>query len=319
MLKDNGEFDLPLFIDVIHRWVQVLDKSVDLAGYPSKELSETTMQFRDIGLGYCGMGALLMRLGYPYDSENGRLLAALITAVLTSTAYLRSAMLAEKYSSYPAFRDNETEHLKILELHHKHLMRLANKDKLKKDALFTELARVASGNFRIAHDIASKSGLRNAQLTVIAPTGTIGITMDCETTGIEPLFALETVKSLAGGGSLKQESESVKIAAYNLGMSEEKAKKRYPELFATAVGDNALTPQAHVDMVAAIQPFISGGISKTVNLPHSAEVSDIDDIYKRAFFAGVKCISVYRDGCKSQPLKENECKTCGDDEACDIR
>ena len=307
---DGDLFDIEKFVRCVKRWVVVLDNSIDLAGYPSKEIAATTHRFRDIGLGYCGLGALLMRLRLPYDSETGRLLTSLITSLMTAVSYLQSSLLAERTKPYPAFHDNRHHHLNVLNKHIDAFNELrygSSPDHL--GDLMEELFNANDYYWQEAFDQARVNGLRNAQLTVIAPTGTIGITMDAETTGIEPVFALETTKSLAGGGTLRQTVKSVQIARSKTKVSDD------DPLFATAVGNNVLSPDAHVNMVAAAQPFVSGGISKTVNLPASSTVEDIDQIYRRAYKLGIKCISIYRDGSKSQPLTA-DCKKCGDDEAC---
>ena len=309
---DTDSFAVTNFIECVKRWTEVLDNSIDLAGYPSKEIAETTYRFRDIGLGYCGLGALLMRLRLPYDSENGRLLTSLITSLMTAVAYLQSAKLAKQNKPYPAYHSNKPHHIDILCKHWEAFQ------EVRQDACPEHLVDLTEELFNAneyywgeAYKLTREYGLRNAQLTVIAPTGTIGITMDSETTGIEPVFALETTKSLAGGGTLRQTVKSVQIARSKTRVSDD------DPLFATAVGENVLSPEAHLDMVAAAQPFVSGGISKTVNLPASSTVKDIDRIYRKAYKLGIKCISIYRDGSKEQPLTA-DCKKCGDGEVCEL-
>lgn len=308
-------FNIDDFVETTRRWVDVLDMSIDLAGYPSREIAETTYQFRDIGLGFCNLGALLLRLTLPYDSETGRLLASLLSSLLTGVAYLRSAERAELMGHYPAYPLNKHSHLDILNRHYDAMTSLNHEDVLPNvKQLVDDLTSACTLTWSEALRFAERHGLRNAQLTVIAPTGTIGLTMDCETTGIEPIFAINTVKELAGGGQLNQTAKSVDIAKSLLTY---KPDVKTDPLFKTAVGPNALSPQAHVNMVAAIQPHVSGGISKTVNLPATATVKDIANIYYLAYKSGIKCISVYRDGSKSQPLTA-DCKKCGDDEACEL-
>ena len=295
-----------------YRWTDVLNRSIDLAGYPSKAIAEGAYRYRDIGLGFCGLGALLIRLGMPYDSVCGRETASLIAAVINASAYKQSAMLAATDGSYPAFADNRDEHLQVLVKHQSGLSNTPVSD----NALIDELHQRSTRLYREAIDLGYKHGFRNAQLTVIAPTGTIGITMDSETTGIEPLFAINTNKELAGGGSLQQQPPSIQYAISRFGYDVIDDPEH--SIFQTAVGENALSPEAHVAMVAEVQRHVSGGISKTVNLPSSATIDDIDKIYRLAYNSGVKCISVYRDGSKSQPLTDNDCKTCGEDEVCPI-
>ena len=318
----NDSFAIREYVECIRRWVEVLDNSIDLAGYPSKEIAETTHRYRDIGLGYCGLGSLLMRLRLPYDSEDGRLLTSLLTSLLTAVSYERSAELADRHKVYPAYRPNRPEHLAVLSKHRQAFRALKETDC--PDHLHNIIEELFDANeyhWGQASDKASRHGLRNAQLTVIAPTGTIGITMDAQTTGIEPLFDLAVTKTLAGGGQLHQESDCVDEVLTKLKVkSVDQVEDRYRPIFATAVdngGGEVLSPEAHLMMVACAQPFISGGISKTVNLPSSATVDDVDRLYRKAYNLGIKCISVYRDGSKSQPLT-SECKKCGDDESCEI-
>ena len=319
----NGDnlFDIEKFIDVAKRWTSVLNRSIDLAGYPSRPLAYNAREYRDIGLGYCGLGALLMRLCVPYDSDEGRSIAGAIASLMTATAYRQSALLAKNFNSYPAY--DSSSHLAIVERHYNAIL-----DSKCVGDLAQSIREKAIYNWAEVIDIAKQYGIRNAQLTVIAPTGTIGITMDCETTGIEPVYDKMTTKTLAGGGTLVTASESFAIAQRKLNIpvgtlsKEEVEKAMYHPVFATAVDDthgNYLSPYAHVNMVAAVQPHISGGISKTVNLPNSATIDDIDRIYTHAHRSGVKCISVYRDGSKSQPLESgDDCQRCGTDEGCEI-
>ena len=297
-LLEGDRFNHEMFCKLVQRWVRVLDRSVDLAGYPTKDIAIGAMMNRDIGLGYCGLGALLMRLGIRYDSDEGRAMASGITALMNAVAYQESAYLAKESGSYPNYKYNGDAHLNVLNCHWlfaKHIE--AEDDK-------HPLMKLAQKYYVGAIELAKNYGLRNAQLTVIAPTGTIGLTMDAETTGIEPLFALSTSKELAGGGHIKQVAESVQIA---------QERGYSPDVIQTAIDVNQVSPEGHVKMLAAVQHHISGGISKTVNLPNKATVEDVADIYKMAWQMGVKCVAVYRDGSKAQPLTA-ECKSCGDGE-----
>ena len=308
LLGDDGQFNYLEFANLVKRWTRVLDKSVDLAGYPTAEIAEGAHNYRDIGLGYCGLGALLIRLGVPYDSDEGRLIAQSITALMNAVAYNESTVLAQESGSYPQFNKNAEDHKFVLYRHWGNLPDQYSQSELpNRLSAFIKTIELAEHYYDSAKSRAEHHGIRNAQLTVIAPTGTIGLTMDSETTGIEPLFDVTTSKELSGGGYLKQFSRSVEIAK----------ECGNEQAIQTAIGDHALPPLAHVKMLAAVQPHISGGISKTVNMPNDASVDDIDQIYMQAFEKGVKCVAVYRDGCKEQPLTA-ECKSCGDDEACDI-
>lgn len=316
LLPDNT-FAVDRFVFTVRRWIDVLDRSVDLAGYPTHDLAVGAYMFRDIGLGYCNLGSLLMRSLIPYGSKEGRTVAAAITSLMTAVAYARSTELARQLKPYP--RMTFDEHKKVVNKHFNYSKKLKVVDsKIKNLAVIIDTANEFWGQ---ALERGKDHGYRNAQLTVIAPTGTIGITMDAETTGIEPLYDAMVTKTLAGGGTIIQSADCFKYALNIYGArSIETVADNDKHIFATAVSDDGgaiLTPQEHVDMVAAVQPFVSGGISKTVNLPSSATIDDVDRIYRRAHGSGVKCMAVYRDGAKSQPLNAMECKTCGDD-VCEV-
>ena len=347
---NDDVFNVDKYLKVIRRWTDVLDKSVDLAAFPTKQIAVNAHRYRDIGLGYCNLGSLLMQLGVAYDSEAAQLLAGFLTAILTATAYVRSAELSEDLGCYPAYKDNKQDHLRVVDQHYQAMTELhgATSGLRRQKAIlgeryedlqgvFNHLRSVALNLWHKAVRYSTSYGVRNAQLTVIAPTGTIGLAMDAETTGVEPLFALTSVKTLAGGGTLTQASKSVGLGLSALGygpdvvadvtkhiqtdntiLGRRGVKKAHREVFQTAVGDNTLPTEAHIHMLAAVQPFVSGGISKTVNMPNSATVEDVDNTYQLAYKLGVKCVAVYRDGCKAQPLKQAECKTCGDDMSCTI-
>ena len=303
LLDDDGKFDYLELCNLVRRWVRVLDRSIDLAGYPTREIALGTHNCRDIGLGYCGLGALLMRLGLRYDSARGRTFASLVTSVLNSVAYDESTIIAEESKPYPHYERNADDHKSVLLRHWSNVTQPDNVW----DETTEKMRELTLRTYDSAIGRAKTHGIRNAQLTVIAPTGTIGLTMDAETTGIEPLFDVTTSKELSGGGYLTQFSRSVEIAK----------ERGYESAIQTAIGDRALPPMAHVKMLAAVQPHISGGISKTVNLPSTATVEDIAIVYGAAWQHGVKCVAVYRDGCKEQPLTA-DCKSCGDDESCEI-
>lgn len=317
----DNKFDCPAFVETVKRWVNVLDRSVDLAGYPARHIAYNACRFRDIGLGYCNLGAMLMRLLIPYGSAEGRIVASLVTSLMTGAAHVQSALLAKE--SGPYYHYSRDDHLGIVYRHHNEFTSVAEDD-YPDTELMRGLLEACSSIWDRAIALSEEHGLRNAQLTVIAPTGTIGITMDAETTGIEPLFSTMASKTLAGGGQLYQASESFSIAQRRLGIGKGQLTNDLMQnpVFAVAVDGahgNELTPDDHVNMLAAVQPHVSGGISKTVNLPRKATVGDIDRIYRRAHALGVKCIAVYRDGSKSQPLSPAECRTCGDDDGvCDL-
>ena len=339
---DELTFDSHGFIRAVELFITVLDSSVDLAGYPSKEICETTHQFRDLGLGYANLGGVLMSLGIPYDSAEGRYLAASITSLMTATAYCMSAKLAKDKGTYPAYELNRIDHQNVLSKHRSAHDSLFIDSWSVDNALIKKLIKQGEKMWKQAIYLTEKYGQRNAQTTVIAPTGTIALLMDCDTTGIEPAFALKATKQVAKQSSDKTSSTmtltigAVKHGLQRLGYDRLQVQKALDwvaerghlneddapismsdrPVFHTAM--HGLVPEAHIRMVGACQPFVAGGISKTINMPNEATVTDISNAYIMAYDKGLKCISIYRDGCKSQPLTATDCKTCGDDEACEI-
>src|SRR5271157_2693511 len=302
-------FDIESFKRAITLWTTVLDISVSLAGYPSETIAKKTLRYRTLGLGYTNLGALLMVMGVPYDSEHGRNVAHDITALLTGQAYLTSANLADRLGSFPAYNANRNVMKDVL---NKHYASLWNDCEDRKEDIFMEACNVWE-------NVYAQREFRNAQVTALAPTGTISLLMDCQTTGIEPDFALVKYKELAGGGNIKLVNQAVKQTLDNLGYEPAIRDKIInfigergsidgcnlvaPSNYSIFDCANDIKPSGHLELLAFVQPFISGGISKTINLPNSATVEDIKKIYYDAWRFGLKCVSVYRDGCKaSQPL-----------------
>ena len=288
-LSSNGDFNKSHFDHAVRIWTVILDISVSMASFPSAEIALGTYNYRTLGLGYANLGALLMRKGLAYDSDEGRKLASDITFNMHYSAYNTSNEIANELGTFPRWEKNQDPMREILR----------------------------------SHDIIPHStGYRNAQVTLLAPTGTIAIIMDCDTTGIEPAFSLKTHKKLAGGGFIDHVNLSVHHALITLGYNDKECadiktyigqfgnvhlcpylKPEHLPVFATAVGPNSLSPEAHVKMVAAVQPYLSGGVSKTVNMPHESTIQDVDKIYRLAHGLGLKSIAIYRDGCKlAQPL-----------------
>jgi ribonucleoside-diphosphate reductase alpha chain len=262
-----------LFAYDINIMITAMDIICGSADYPTKEIKEMTIDTRPLGLGFTNLGALLMMRGFPYASEEARDFAGLITRFMTHTAYKKSASLAEKLGSYPAFKDNKELNIDIAE-------------RLCGDSLLSDQIR--------------NSGLRNSQLTLLAPTGTISLLMDCDSFGIEPLFALKSFKRLSGGGSLEFEPNCVKFAKEKFGDS-------VTNLYQTA---NELSWKDHIDMLATCQRHLSGGISKTINMRNDSTIEDIKEAYMYAWKSGCKGITVYRDGSKNlQPLVDATKKT----------
>lgn len=264
---------------------------IDLADFPTEKIAAVTHKYRDLGLGYANLGALLMSMGVSYDSDQGRNVAAALTAILTASAYLVSMELADLHGPCDGFEFDGAS--RVIEQHTMYAHSSFD--------LGTPLtARARELWDRVETQYFSGKALRNSQMTVLAPTGTIGLLMGCDTTGVEPAFDLFTYKKLVGGGVIESYIEAVDTALKVLGIEDVEER---PDVFMTAAGRWPLSPESHVKMMAAIQPFISGAISKTVNMPNSATVEDIEKIHALAWTTGLKSIAVYRDGCKNaQPL-----------------
>ena len=300
---------------------------VDFSSYPTEKIALHSHSYRPLGLGFANLGSLLMRKGIAYDSDVARAWAAAITAAMTGSAYRTSSLLAQKQGPFKAYSKNKKSMLAVMKKHQRALNKidwslLPENFEIEITALWTDVL-----------NLGKKYGFRNAQATVIAPTGTIGLVMDCDTTGIEPDFSLIKYKKLTGGGEIKTVNQALPDALKNLGYASIQAKSiedyllknktivgaphlKYEHLnvFATAVGENSIRPEGHLLMMAAVQPFISGAISKTVNLPTSFSQDDISEIYKKAWKLGLKSVSVYRDGSKFvQPLstKPSDAKSTG--------
>jgi ribonucleoside-diphosphate reductase alpha chain len=303
-LNDDGSFRFDDFYHTVDIMITAMDITCSFSELPTRKLEENTRNLRQLGLGYSNLGAALMIQGMPYDSDEGRDWAASVTSLMTGRAYRRSVELASVLGSFEHYKDNEEAMGDVIQKHmnscqpgiiiagekssietnkiwHKALEQWDIEEKLLEEIY-------VAGN----HDI----GFRNSQVTVIAPTGTISFMMDCDTTGAEPLFAPITYKKLASGGMMEQVPKCYKIA-YSKCVNPEDGS--YPKLLQTATGNNPIPYQGHLNMVAAIQPHISGAISKTVNLPNDVTVDDIYDIYIGAWQQGLKCVSVYRDGSKA--------------------
>ena len=273
---------------------------IDHADFPTEKIAQTTHRYRDLGLGYANLGALLMSMGLSYDSEEGRSVAAGLTSLLTATGYSMSSAIAKIHGPYEAYEKEATQ---TVLSKHMHAALTLKKEEARSDFI-ADLHATAVNMWELSRELISKHGTRNAQISVLAPTGTIGLLMGCDTTGIEPAFDLITYKKLVGGGTIAANIESVETALRVLGIS---SVDQRPDVFQTAAGKYPLSPESHVKMMGAVQPFLSGAISKTVNLPNSATVEDIEDIHLLAWNLGVKSIAVYRDGCKAfQPLSSEK-------------
>jgi ribonucleoside-diphosphate reductase alpha chain len=310
--RDDGSFDTAGFESVVDTVFLAQEIVVGFSSYPTDEIGVNANAFRQLGLGYANLGALLMSNGMPYDSQEGRNVAASITALMTGRAYRRSAEIAAAMGPYEAYEKNREPHNKVMRMH-----RDASYE-IQGEGVDAELLEAARSEWDAAVEIGDEHGYRNAQATVLAPTGTISFLMDCDTTGIEPDFSLVKFKELVGGGSMTIVNRSVPMALRNLGYSEAEIaqieshinehntivgapglKQEDLPVFDVAVGERAISHTGHIDMMAATQPFLSGAISKTVNMPHSATIEDIADAYTRGWEGGLKALAIYRDGSKT--------------------
>ncbi len=322
-LRDDDTFDAPLFRRCVELIITAMDISICFADFPTEPIAETTRAYRQLGIGYANLGALLMAMGLGYDSDGGRALAASITSLMTGTSYKRSAELAGVVGPYEGYARNADAHKRVMRKH----------------AAATDAIRSVTDNDREVRKLATaawdavvktgeRNGFRNAQASVLAPTGTIGFMMDCDTTGIEPDFSLVKFKKLVGGGSMQIVNQTIPRALKKLGYAGETIeaivefiaehghvidapglRREHYEVFDTAMGERAIAPMGHVRMMAAAQPYISGAISKTVNLPETATVEEIADVYVQGWKLGLKALAVYRDNCKvGQPLSDAKAK-----------
>ncbi|GAA3127247.1 ribonucleoside-diphosphate reductase subunit alpha [Streptosporangium carneum] len=323
-LKDDNSFDVANFVKITELIITAMDVSITFADFPTEKIDKTTRAYRQLGIGYANLGALLMATGHAYDSEGGRAIAGAITSLMTGASYRRSAELAAVVGPYEGYARNADAHKRVM---HKHadanqaLRTLGGIDR----AVHTEASRQWADCLKLGE----KNGYRNAQASLLAPTGTIGLMMDCDTTGIEPDLALVKFKKLVGGGSMQIVNQTIPRALRQLGYQEEQVEAiveyiaahghvvdapglrlEHYEVFDCAMGERAIAPMGHVRMMAAAQPFLSGAISKTVNLPESATIEDIEQVYMEGWKLGLKALAVYRDNCKvGQPLSAAGKKT----------
>jgi ribonucleoside-diphosphate reductase alpha chain len=315
--REDGTFDIERFVRSVELVITAMDISICFADFPTEKIAEVTRAYRQLGIGYANLGALLMAGGLPYDSDAGRSLAGAVTSLMTGVAYRRSAELAAVVGPYDGYARNAEPHKRVMR---KHVA--ANDDLRAHGTVAAEMHREATRQWRQCLELGERNGYRNAQASLLAPTGTIGLMMSCDTTGIEPDLALVKFKKLVGGGSMQIVNQTVPEALRTLGYPEEQVEaiveyisehghvvnapslktEHYP-VFDCAMGERAIAPMGHVRMMAAVQPFLSGAISKTVNMPATATVSDIEDVYFQGWKSGLKAIAVYRDNCKvGQPL-----------------
>ena len=320
-LRDDGTFQAKEFARAVEFIITAMDISICFADFPTEPIGETTRNFRQLGIGYANLGALLMATGHAYDSDGGRALAASITSLMTGTAYKRSAELAGVVGPYNGYAQNADAHKRVMRKH---------------AAANDSVRVVGADDARILHEatkawqeclaLGEKNGYRNAQASVIAPTGTIGLMMDCDTTGLEPDLALVKFKKLVGGASMQIVNQTVERALRSLGYQEEQVeaiivhiaehgnvvdapglRQEHYSVFDCAMGERSISPMGHVKLMAAIQPFVSGALSKTVNLPAEATVEDVEQVYFEGWKLGLKALAIYRNNSKvGQPLQDKK-------------
>jgi len=323
-LNPDGSFDTDKFTKATELIFTAMDISICFADFPTEKIGETTRAFRQLGIGYANLGALLMAIGVPYDSEEGFALAGAITSLMTGASYRRSAELAGVVGPYEGYEKNKDGHTRIMNKHE-----AANSQVRAVSAIDAQVHEAATEQWALNTLIGSENGWRNSQASLLAPTGTIGFMMDCDTTGIEPDFSLVKYKKLSTGGSMQIVNQTIPFALHRLGYSQETIeaivdhistnghvvdapglKQEHYAIFDTAIGIRAIEPMGHVRMMAAVQPFLSGAISKTVNMPETATREEIADVYFQGWKVGLKALAIYRDNCKvGQPLSDGKAKT----------
>jgi ribonucleoside-diphosphate reductase alpha chain len=323
-LLPDDTFDVVRFQQITELIITAMDISICFADFPTEKITETTRAYRQLGIGYANLGALLMATGHAYDSDDGRAIAGAITSLMTGTAYRRSAELARIVGPYDGYARNETAHKHVMAKHAEASARIQPLG-----GIDDVILSAANDAWRDCLALGDANGYRNAQASLLAPTGTIGLMMDCDTTGVEPDLGLVKFKKLVGGGSMQIVNQTVPRALKNLGYQPEQAeaiieyiaehghvidapglRPEHYEVFDCAMGERAISPMGHVRMMAAVQPALSGAISKTVNLPESATIDDVEKIYYEGWKLGLKALAIYRDNCKvGQPLSVSKRKT----------
>ena len=318
--REDGSFDVDTFEHTVDIMLLAQEIIVGPSSYPTEEIGVNARAFRQLGLGYANLGAFLMSNGMPYDSDEGRGTAAAITALMTGRAYLGSARIAAAMGAYERYEENREPHNAVVRMHRDASYSIP--DSTCADTGLLEAARASWDNALATGEV---HGYRNAQASVLAPTGTISFLLDCDTTGVEPDFSLVKFKELVGGGSMTIPNRTVPLALQTLGYEGEQIAEieahvaatntivgaphlsaEHLEVFDVAVGERAISHMGHIKMMGAVQPFISGAISKTVNLPQAATVEDIADAYVQAWRMGVKALAIYRDGSKTAQALRTE-------------
>ena len=322
----NGQFDVEAFRHAVDTMIMAQEIIVDNASYPTGKIAENSHNYRPLGLGFANLGALLMSFGIPYDSDQGRDYAGAITAIMCGQAYLTSARIAESVGTFAGYARNEQPFLEVIRMHRDSVNRIDARQ------IPSDMYQGAKTCWDDAYALGKQAGYRNAQVTVIAPTGTIGFMMDCDTTGVEPDLALIKYKKLVGGGVIKIVNNTVPQALIKLGYSPEQVEQIVSHIDATgtiegaphvkpehlpvfdcsfrpANGSRSIHYMGHIRMMAAVQPFISGAISKTINMPEEASVEQVMEAYNESWKLGIKAVAIYRDNSKRvQPLSSGSGK-----------
>ena len=316
-LDDNDRFDVEAYRHAIEVMFTAQEILVGRADYPTEMIGENSRKFRQLGLGYANLGALLMALGMAYDSDGGRAWAAALTSLMTGHAYATSARTASRMGPFSGFAENEKYMLNVLRMHRDAHGEILNMSDVQEDLLYAGME-----SWEAAVRDGEEYGVRNSQATVLAPTGTIGLMMDCDTTGVEPDLGLVKFKKMVGGGSMSIVNQTIPRALRRLGYNTQQVddivayidvnksilgaphiESSHLSVFACSMGDNTIHYEGHVRMMGAVQPFLSGAISKTVNMPEEATVEDIEKLHMLSWELGIKAVAIYRDNCKvGQPL-----------------
>ena len=316
-LDENDRFDVEAYRHAIEVMFTAQEILVGRADYPTEAIGENSRKFRQLGLGYANLGALLMALGYAYDSEGGRAWAAALTSLMTGHAYATSARTSSRMGPFAGFAENEKYMLNVLRMHRDAHGEIANSSEVQGDLLVA-----GQESWDAAVRDGEEYGVRNSQATVLAPTGTIGLMMDCDTTGVEPDLGLVKIKKMVGGGSMSIVNQTIPRALRRLGYNTQQVddivayidenksiigaphlESNHVSVFACSMGDNVIHYEGHVRMMGAVQPFLSGAISKTVNMPEEATIEDIEELHMLSWKLGIKAVAIYRDNCKvGQPL-----------------
>jgi len=316
-LDDNDRFDVEAYRHAIEVMFTAQEILVGRADYPTEMIGENSRKFRQLGLGYANLGALLMALGMAYDSDGGRAWAAGLTSLMTGHAYATSARTASRMGPFSGFAENEKYMLNVLRMHRDAHGEILNMSDVQEDLLYAGME-----SWEAAVRDGEEYGVRNSQATVLAPTGTIGLMMDCDTTGVEPDLGLVKFKKMVGGGSMSIVNQTIPRALRRLGYNTHQVddiiayidvnksilgaphiESSHLNVFACSMGDNTIHYEGHVRMMGAVQPFLSGAISKTVNMPEEATVEDIEKLHMLSWELGIKAVAIYRDNCKvGQPL-----------------